>query len=330
MSGSSARVAEATAPARIDLAGGTLESWPAHLVPPGAVAVSVAVDRRAYCKVELVADGVHLESKDNRAQADGRDVAEVLRRGVLPLPARILKALGVETGMKVVTQSRVPAESGLGASSALAVAVAAAVARVKGLDLDADALAALARDAEAEATGAPIGRQGHLAAIHGGVLEGGLGPGGLGARRLPTDPGRVEESLLLVDAGAGRSAAGPGELRGDADDLVGPRLQEIAAAAAGVSDALGHHRYADVAGLIDAEWQALRRLAPGVTSPEVERIVEVARSTGGAGKALGAGGGGLVALWAAPGRCSALVAALAAVGLRPVPFRLDLRGLEVE
>ena len=42
---------EATAPARIDLAGGTLDLWPLYVLHPGSVTVNVAIDLRARCRV---------------------------------------------------------------------------------------------------------------------------------------------------------------------------------------------------------------------------------------------------------------------------------------
>jgi D-glycero-alpha-D-manno-heptose-7-phosphate kinase len=75
---------------------------------------------------------------------------------------------------------------------------------------------------------------------------------------------------------------------------------------------------------------ARTRLAPGVTTPEVDRIVEAAVSAGGAGKVCGAGGGGMVTVWAPPGRREAAAAAVTAAGFKLVPFRVDLRGLDVE
>ncbi len=117
-------VVEATAPTRIDLAGGTLDIWPLYLFHPGAVTVNVAIDRRAWCRVETGVTGVRIESKDTLAKAEGRDVDEVLAGGSLALVAHILRALGIETGVRVVTQSRVPAGSGLGGSSALEEALA--------------------------------------------------------------------------------------------------------------------------------------------------------------------------------------------------------------
>ena len=83
---------------------------------------------------------------------------------------------------RVVTQSRVPAGSGLGGSSALAVTIAAAAAAAFGRPLDADALWPIVRDAEAQAIAVPTGIQDYLAAIHGGVLGIELRPGAVCGR----------------------------------------------------------------------------------------------------------------------------------------------------
>ena len=325
---------EATAPTRVDLAGGTLDIWPLYLFHPGAVTVNVAIDRRAWCRVETGIAGIRLESKDTLAKAEGRDVSEVLGGGALSLVAYILRALGIESGLKVVTHSRVPAGSGLGGSSALAVAVVAAAARAVGRELDPDRMWPVVRDAEAQNMGVPAGMQDHLAAIHGGVLGIHLVPGAVRAERLATDPARVEESLLLVDAGVTRFSGinnwevFKGQIDGDA--RVRGALSEIVAAARGLKDALVAHRYDAVAPLMAAEWEARKRLAPGVTSPEIDRIAAAAVSAGGAAKVCGAGGGGMVAVWAPPGRREAVEAAVKAAGFRAVPFRVDLRGLDVE
>src|SRR5712692_11967768 len=98
------RVIEATAPTRIDLAGGTLDIWPLYLFHPGAVTVNEAVDRRAWCRVETGVAGVRIESRDTLQKAEGKDVSEILGSGTLSLVAQILRALGVESGLRVVTQ----------------------------------------------------------------------------------------------------------------------------------------------------------------------------------------------------------------------------------
>jgi D-glycero-alpha-D-manno-heptose-7-phosphate kinase len=338
-SASSGGVAEASAPARIDLAGGTLDIWPLYLFHPGAVTVNVAINRRAWCRVEIGGAAVRIESRDTLVNVEGRDLDEILGRERPPLAAYVLRALGIEGGVRVVTQSRVPAGSGLGGSSALAVAVTAAAARAAGRELAKEAFWPLVRDAETRAIAVPAGVQDHLAALHGGVLALGLQPGEIRIGRLATDPARVEESLLLVDAGETRfSGMNNWEVfKGQIDGDPGVRaaLGEIARVAARLRDALEAGRYADVAELISAEWEARKRLAPAVTTPAIDRIVEVARAAGGAGKVCGAGGGGMVAVWAipgerGPGQREQVEEALRAAGFRPLRFRIDLRGLEVE
>jgi len=332
----SLRAFEATAPTRVDLAGGTLDIWPLYLFHPGAVTVNVAIDRRAWCRVETGAPGVRIESRDSSSRVEGRDVKEVLGSGTLALAAFILEALRIRTGVRVALHSRVPAGSGLGGSSALAVAIAAAASRAVGRPLEGEALVTLVRDAEAQAIGVPTGVQDYWAAVLGGAVSVALDPGGPRAERLPAEADAVEASLLLVDAGVTRfSGINNWEVfkkRIDGDAAVTRALDTIAGLASRVGRALESGRYQDVAGLMAEEWEARRGLADGVTTPEIDRIVETARSVGGAAKACGAGGGGVVAVWAppGPGGRETVAEALGAAGFGLMPFRVDLRGLAVD
>jgi D-glycero-alpha-D-manno-heptose-7-phosphate kinase len=334
----SGRIVEASAPTRIDIAGGTLDIWPLYLFHPGAVTVNVAIDRRAHCRIETGKDGVRIESKDTLRKAEGRSVGELIGDGATSLVAYILRALGIESGVHVATHSRVPAGSGLGGSSALAVAVAGAAARAIGRELGEEALWPIVRDAEAQCIGVPTGVQDYHAAIHGRVLGVHLEPGAIRVEKLPVDPAAVEECLILVDAGATRFSGinnwevFKGQLDGDA--RVREALATIVGVAIEVRRALVEHRFEDVSALLGREWEARKRLAPGVTTPEIDRIADAARGAGGAAKVCGAGGGGMVAVWATPGargpgNREKVAAAIVAAGFKPVPFRVDLRGLEV-
>lgn len=326
-------VVEASAPTRVDLAGGTLDIWPLYLLHPGALTVNAAVDRRAWCRVETGFKGLRIESRDTRATAEGADVDEVLARGSLNLVAEVLRALGIRSGLRVETLSRVPAGSGLGGSSALAVAVAAAAACATGRNLPPESLCPLVRDAEARSIAVPTGVQDYLAAIHGGVLGVRLDAGAISVERLATDPGRVEESLLLVDAGLTRFSGlnnwAVFKSRIDGDAGVRDALAGIAGAATALREALVGGRYEEVPRHLAEEWDARKRLAPGVTTPEIDAVVAAALEAGGAAKVCGAGGGGIVAAWVDPDRRARVLERLREAGLRPFPCRLDLRGLEV-
>ena len=97
-----------------------------------------------------------------------------------------------------------------------------------------------------------------------------------------------------------------------------------------IAKALVQGRYGDVPAILTREMEARKRLAPGVSTPEIEKIAAAAASEGGAAKVCGAGGGGMVSVWAAPGRKEKVAAAIRAAGFKIAAFRLDLRGLEVD
>jgi D-glycero-alpha-D-manno-heptose-7-phosphate kinase len=200
--------------------------------------------------------------------------------------------------------------------------------------LAADDLWPLVRDAEAQAIGVPTGVQDYLAAIHGGVIAVHLEPGRLRVERLATDPARVEECLVVVDAGATRFSGVNNwdvfKAQIDGNQPVRERLREIATAAGALRGHLLAQRYAEVADALRAEWAARCLLAPGVTTPEIDHIAEIAAAQGCAAKVCGAGGGGMVAVWAPQGRRLSVSKALREAGFKLPGFRLDLRGLDVE
>jgi len=324
---------EASAPTRVDLAGGTLDIWPLYLLHPGSVTINVAIDRRAWCRVSTDVNGVRLESRDTTVDAEGRDLSELIAKGSLPFLANILRALGIETGIHVTTQSRVPAGSGLGVSSALAVAVAAAASQAIGKRLAPDELWPIVRDAEACSAGVPTGIQDYQAALLGGVLDIRLVPGRVSAERLALDPARVEAHLLLVDAGVTRfSGINNWEIvkrRIDGEPEVVAALTAIASVAQRMRGALVDQRFGDVAALLREEWEARKRMAPAVTTPEIDRIVDIAVAAGGAARACGAGGGGMVAVWIAPEARADAAARLHEAGFQADPIHVDLQGLAV-
>ncbi len=328
------QAAAASAPTRIDLAGGTLDIWPLYLFQPGALTVNVAIDLRARTRVVPRDAGLRLESIDTGQASEAASAEDLAGAPGSPLGAYVLHALGIDRGLDVFTHSRVPAGSGLGGSSALAVTIAAAACRAAGRPVSEDELWPVVRDAEAQCIGVPTGIQDYLAALYGGVLAIHLEAGRVRVEKLALDPARVEECLLLVDAGATRfSGINNWEVfkaRVDGDRDVKEALNAIGAAALRVRAALVEGRLDDVAPFLAEEWQARKRLAAGVTTPEIDRIVELALSVGGAGKVCGAGGGGMVAVWAKPPRRERAEEAIRGAGFSLVDFRIDRQGLVLE
>ena len=145
--------------------------------------------------------------------------------------------------------------------------------------------------------------------------------GALEAERLGVDPGRIDESLLVVDAG---SARGGRVARRTRPGRRAPRRSSPGR----IVEALRGGRYEEVVDL--ARRGAWSRTASGRGS--AGSWSSCARRAGPPGRS---GAGRLVAVWAppgsrGPGRREAVKAALQAAGLKPLAVRVDLRGLELD
>ena len=79
----------ASAPTRIDLAGGTIDIWPLYLFHDGAATLNAAISLRAHVTVEASPDDlVELQSLDTAREVSARHWSELDPAGQLPLLAR--------------------------------------------------------------------------------------------------------------------------------------------------------------------------------------------------------------------------------------------------
>jgi D-glycero-alpha-D-manno-heptose-7-phosphate kinase len=85
-------------------------------------------------------------------------------------------------------------------------------------------------------------------------------------------------------------------------------------------------RFAD---LLNEEYEARAKLAPGVLTEQMADLARTARSAGAvAAKICGAGGGGCLLLLAGPDREGSVRRALEAAGGRILDFSFDFTGLQ--
>jgi D-glycero-alpha-D-manno-heptose-7-phosphate kinase len=110
--------------------------------------------------------------------------------------------------------------------------------------------------------------------------------------------------------------------------LAFARIRDIAAAMRG---ALDRRDWPEVGRQIAAEWDNRKKLAPGVTTPEIDAMLAAAQAAGSlGGKVCGAGGGGCLFCFAEPGDIPAVRAALAGAGARVLDFTIEARGLLID
>lgn len=320
------------APVRIDLAGGTLDIWPICQVEPDTVTLNAAISRRVRARARRRTDGVVvLEATDRGVRERHVDRAALLRDSRLPLHRAIAEHLAPGGGLELRTRSTVPAGSGLGGSSALCVAALRAAAAAVGVRLSRDETVRRARDIEAGVLAIPTGTQDYLPALHGGVLAISFPPGGPRVRRLRVDARELEKRLVLAYTGLPHdSALNNWEITKcylDGDPDVRAAMGAVAAAARDAVHALSAGDFDATAAAAGREWDARKRLAPGVTTAGIERLGRTARAAGALSfKACGAGGGGSVVYWCAEGRKTAVTRALRAAGAEILPVRIDPEG----
>lgn len=321
------------APARIDLAGGTLDIFPISQLEPAAVTVNLAIDRWAVARARARDDDRFvLAATDRRLRErlDGR--AALAASQGLALHREVAQHIGPVHGIELTTRSGVPAGSGLGGSSTLVVAMLKAAAAARGGSLGAARILKIATDLEARVIGVPTGTQDHVGALYGGLSAITYPPGGTHRAAIRTDLDALAARLVLVYTGLPHdSAVNNWEITKryvERDAVVRGHIGAIAAAARELLDAL---RAGDLDGAghaMQAEWEARKRLAPGVTTPTIERIGAAAHGAGALGmKVCGAGGGGCVVLFAAEGRRAAVSRAVRAAGGTELRFRPARQGV---
>ena len=318
---------------RVDLAGGTLDIWPLGVLHRGARTVNLAIDLPVTVEVERTAGAYSVSQGGETLRATSAQ--ELASLEATDLVGEILCELEAPP-LALEISSASPRGGGLGASSALAVALIAAVETLTGRDLSKPQRAsALARDLEARLMGLPTGRQDHYPALLGGALDVRYLPGGEVVRPIETDLEALGDALIVAYTGRSHFSAGSNwqvvrrRLDGETESIE--LFDGICTAASRLLAALEADDLPEVGRQMAAEWASRRQLATGVSTPEIEGLLEAAAMAGAwGGKATGAGGGGCVAVLAPPTRRAAVQEALTKGGAQLLATRPAVGGLKIE
>jgi D-glycero-alpha-D-manno-heptose-7-phosphate kinase len=324
----------ASAPTRIDLAGGTIDIWPLYLFHPGAQTLNIAISLRAHARIESRDDeAVALVSEDTRRQVVLQPGTALRDDPTLPLLGRLAHHFGAR-GVTLTTCGESPAGAGIAGSSALNIAVCGALDAWSRRGLSPEALLEVAKDVEAQVINVPTGLQDYRPALYGGVAAVELEPGCVRRVALDVDPVELEARLVLCYTGEPRnSGTNNWEITKrhiDGDAHVFDCFERIRDTAAAMRDALAAGDWDRVAAQLSVEWANRKRLAPGVTTAAIDDLIARAQAAGAqAAKVCGAGGGGCLVAMTPPGHREAVRAALAAGGARLLDFKVERDGLRL-
>ena len=325
----------ASAPTRIDLAGGTLDIWPLYLFHEGAQTLNAAISLRASCDVRSRADRrLVIISEDSAQRVEVDHWTELRDNHDLRLLGRLLHYFQAE-GLELTTRSESPLGAGIAGSSALNIAVCGALNAWSGGHRTADEIFQIAMNVEAQAIDVPTGAQDYRPAYFGGVSAVELGVNGVRRVAINIRPDELQQRIALAYTNASRnSGINNWEVTKrhiDGDREVQQRFARIRDIAESMRTALEHGDWPAVGQHVADEWNNRKGLAPGVTTPAIDAMLAAARRAGAwSGKVCGAGGGGCLFCISPPEAVPAVARALAAEGAQVLDFHVEHDGLRVE
>lgn len=330
-------IIESSAPTRVDLAGGTIDIWPIYLFHPGASTVNFALSLRASCRIETRDDGrIVLESRDRQVsfETELAAIEDLVREERLELISKLVHFFKPTVGFHLVAHGEAPAGAGLAGSSALNIATVGALNRLVGNRYDESEFINIAANIETTVIRVPAGYQDYYSAFYGGVNCIHLRADGIEREALTVDEETLERRIAICYTGEPRlSGTNNWEITKrhiDGDPELFDLFDSIRDSSLMMREALIANDWQAVSETMRDAYPRRKRLAPGVTTPQMEMLVEKAlRSGAEAAKVCGAGGGGCIAFLCEEGRREEVERALREEGVETLNWKLARQGLTV-
>jgi D-glycero-alpha-D-manno-heptose-7-phosphate kinase len=248
-----------------------------------------------------------------------------------------LRHFGVTSGIEIVSIADIPSGTGLGSSSSYLVGLLNAMHALMQSPVGPQQLAEEACHIELDVLKKPIGKQDQYMAAFGGLTMLEISPDGkVNVTRLALDVEvleALERNLLMFYTHDMRDATAILRKQDSAtrrnDRLVVSSLREIKDIGIETCRVIVDGNLRRFGELMDIHWQTKKRLAEGITNPQIDAWYELAKRHGAiGGKISGAGGGGFLTLYCER-NTSQLREAMRAAGLRQLNFRFDFEGSKV-
>ena len=313
-------------PLRISIGGGGTD-LPSYYERFGGLVISAAIDKYVYITSNRTFRPGYLLKY---AKTEHVQTIDEVEHGLL---REVLRLLGIEAAIEIVSIADVPAGTGLGSSGSFTVGLLHALHAFTRLPTGADELARLACEVEMTILGEPCGKQDQYIAAHGGIMVQEFHTDGavtMTPLQLAADTLRdLDENLLLFFTGYSRTAhtllddQKTRSETGDADMLSS--LHFIKDHGMKIKKALESGATADFAALMHDHWMGKKTRSENMSNDRINALYDMALENGAmGGKLVGAGGGGFLMFYTEDS--NRLRQAMTGQGVQEMDFSFDFDG----
>jgi D-glycero-alpha-D-manno-heptose-7-phosphate kinase len=332
-------IIEASAPTRVDLAGGTIDIPPLFLFHEGAATVNFAVDLMARCRLETRDDDkIFIESLDRKEafETSLSNLHELKDEPRLELLSKLVYFFKPETGFNMITESEAPAGAGLAGSSTLNIACIGALNKLVGNRYAPEKFIPIAAAVECQVIRVPTGYQDYYSAQYGAVSAIHFGPDGMYREALEIDTATLESRMVVIYTEEPRNSGTNNwditKRHIDGDREIFNIFEGIRDTSRNLREALLRSDWNEVGEILKKAFPHRKRLSPNITTPHMDDLIETAMSSGAiAPKVCGAGGGGCIAFFCEDGKRADVEKALSeAEGAEVLRWKLYKEGLIIK
>lgn len=317
-------------PTRIDFAGGTLDFWPINAVLDPVSTINVAISIYTTCRLKRREDSkIVIESRDLNRTFEFADLNHLLSFADSDFHffREHVAYWMPDYGFHMHAHSDSPVGGGLGGSSSLSISIFKAFCQLNGKEFDSYETVRICSGIEAKILRMPTGTQDYFPPLNGGFNIIDYKFGWPQVECIPIEDLQINENISVFFTGKSHHSGInnwqvlKSFFEGDARTM--DALIEIKEVADQTRKVVVNKEWDKLPMLFHKEFDARMKLADSFSSPEIEKLAEVALSNGGeAINICGAGGGGCVFIWSQPENRNQVIEACVSAGFRHLDVKL--------
>lgn len=285
-------------PFRISFVGGGTDLRSFYSIEPGQV-ISSSINQYIYVIVKRQTSICDFKYRINWSKVEFKDNIEDIEH---PIVRETLKLLDIDFPCEISTFADIPAQSGLGSSSAFAVGLLKALYELKGETKTLYEIANEAAKIEVDILNRSMGKQDHFASAYGGLNkftflqneETVIDKIDIPSKNLK----KLSSRLLLFFTGKTRDASHILKTQVANSETNHNDLSKMKDLCIEFEKVLKNNEFTQLGSLLHKNWLLKRTLSTKISHPSIDDLYNKAIDSGAiGGKLLGAGGGGFLLLY---------------------------------